>query len=132
MSLATIRTEIASSISGDANFSGWETYGYEPKNPIRPCAIVGWPDTYDPRADYAGNLDLIIPVRFEMVWRDDISNDSVFMSAMDNARAAIETDRTLSGNCDDLSCAPFTDLGTRTLPDDVVIFQFVVPVEIMV
>ncbi len=131
MSLATIRSRIKTNISGDANFSAYEVYDYEPKNPHHPCVVVGWPDTYDPRADFAGNLDLVIPVRFELVWIDDEESDDTLMSAMDNAVAAIEDDRTLSANADDLSCAAFTDIGSRTLPDDTVVFQFVVPVEIM-
>lgn len=131
MSLVTIRRQLAENIAVDANFASWQVYSYEPKNPHHPCVVIGWPDVYDPRGTFAGNNDVIIPVRFELVWLDDESSDEELMCAMDDAVAAIETDRTLAANVDDLSCAAFTDIGSRTLPDDTVIFQFVVPVEIM-
>lgn len=131
VALGTIRTGIKTNIAADANFAGWTIYDVEPRNPMRPCAIVGWPDTYDPRGTYGGNIDLVIPVRFEQVWRDDQENDTDLMAAMDNAVAAIESDRTLGGACDDLAVGSFSDIGVRGMPDDTVVAQFSCPVEIM-
>jgi hypothetical protein len=131
MGLLAIRAALADNILSDPNFSDFEVYAYEVKDPRRPAIIVGWPETYDPRADYAGDIDLIIPVRVEIVWLDDAGTDDMLMSAMENLRDAIETDRTLQNNVDDVSCAPFEEIGTRTSGDDTVIVQFSVPVEIM-
>ncbi len=132
MGLKAIRTEISENISEDAAFDGWSVYDYEPKDPQRPCVVIGWPETYDPRGDFAGNIDLIIPVRFEMVWNDDVDVDDEMMTAMDEARDAIEADRTLNSTVDDLSCGAFSDIGARQAPDEKVVAQFIVPVEILV
>lgn len=131
MGLLQIRSALAANISSDVNFSDFEVYAYEVKDPRRNCVIVGWPETYDPRGTYAGDIDLILPVRVEIRWLSDEQADYDLMLALDNLRDAIESDRTLQGYVDDLSVAPFEDIGARTGPDDVVIVQFSAPVEIM-
>ena len=129
--LSTIRSALGTQIGADPAFSDFTVYGFEPKNPRRPSVVVGWPDVYDPRGDFAGNVDMVVPIRFEIVWRSDEQVDDELMAAMDAAVAAIESDRTLSGNVDDLSCGPFDSIGARSMPDDTVVATFSVPVEIM-
>lgn len=111
----------------------YDVFDYEHKNPPGRSIVVGWPDTYDPRAtmDATSANDLIIPVRIIIPWEDDDSSDSALEDAMDEVVAAIEIDRTLGGVCDDLACAAFTDIGARTMPNDVIVMTFTAPVEIL-
>jgi hypothetical protein len=127
--LASIRNQIKSNIS--STFTTYEVYDYEPKSPRFPCAIVSWPDTFDPRVTMAGDVDLTFPVRFMLVWKGDESSDQALMDAMEAAVNAIESDRNLGNNVDDISCGPLTNIGAVTMPDDTVIMQFVVPVEVL-
>lgn len=129
--LSVIRSALATQIGVHPDFQDYTVYAFEPKNPARPAVIIGWPDVYDPRGTFAGDVDLVLPVRFEIVWRSDEQLDDQMMAAMDSAVAAIEEDRTLLGNVDDLSCGSFSDMGAKTLPDDTVVATFAVPVEIM-
>ena len=127
--LAAVRNRIKTNLA-DA-IHGLEVYDYEPKTPHHPIAVVAWPTNLNPRATQAGDIDVTIPVRFEVVWLGDESSDQALMDLMEAAVNAIESDRDLNGNVDDLSCGPFTDIGARTLNDDRVVMQFVVPVEIL-
>lgn len=127
--LAAIRNQIKANIS--VTLSDFEVYDYEPKAPRFPCAIVSWPETLDPRATMAGDIDLVFPVRFMIVWKGDESSDLALMETMEAAVNAIESDRDLDGNADDLSCGPFTGIGAVTMPDDTVVMQFIIPVEVM-
>jgi hypothetical protein len=115
-----------------ARMSRYSVFGYEHKSPPAYSIIVSWPDMYDPRVTMAGDIDLIIPVRVEIPWQDDKSSDAELEEAMDTIVAAIEWDRTLGGTVGDLSCASFTDIGSRVLPNESVIMTFTVPVEILV
>lgn len=129
MSLATIRAGLKTNLA--TVFTDYTIYDYEPKSPVQNAIIIGWPDIYDIRVDQGSAQDIAIPVRFEIAWQDDESSDAQLETAMDAALAALEVDRTLGGACDDLSCAPFTDIGARTMPDDKVNITFTVPVEIL-
>ena len=80
----------------------------------------------------AGDVDLVLPVPVVIPWSDDNSSDAALETAMDTVVAAIESDRTLGGDCDDLSCRPYTDIGARTMPNDTVVITFTVPVEVLV
>jgi hypothetical protein len=128
--LSQIRTGLKLNL--ESAMSGYTVLDYEHKAPPAWAIIVGWPDVYDPRATYGGDIDLVIPVRVEIPWQDDDSSDDALDQAMAAIVAAIETDRTLSGVCSDLSCAPYTDIGARTMPNDAVNITFTVPVEILV
>lgn len=127
--LAAIRNRIKTNIS--AVMTTYEVYDYEPKNPRYPCAIVSFPDTFDPRATMAGDVNMTIPVRFMVEWLTDESSDQVLMDAMESAVNAIESDRDLNSNADDLSCGPFVNIGAVLLPDERVILQFTVPVDVL-
>lgn len=127
--LASIRNRIKTNIA--ATMTTFQVYDYEPKNPKYPCAIVGLPETLDPRATMAGDVDLTIPVRFMVVWIGDESADQALMDAMEAAVNAIESDRDLNGQADDLSCGAFTNIGMATLTDDRVVAMFTVPVEVL-
>lgn len=127
--IAAIRAQLKKNIA--ETLSTFHAYDFERKTKNYPCFTVSWPDTFDPRATQAGDIDLVIPVLFEVVWLGDESSDSALMAAMEAAVDAIESDRTLTRNVDDLSCGPFTNIGSRTMPDERVVMQFVVPVEIL-
>jgi hypothetical protein len=127
--LASIRNRIKVNIA--ATMTTYEVYDFEPKEPKYPCAIVSWPESLDPRATMAGDVDLVFPVRFMIVWKGDESSDQVLMDAMEAAVNAIESDRDLNSTADDVSCGAFTNIGASTLADDRVIMQFVVPVEVL-
>lgn len=127
--LAAVRNRIKTNIA--AAMTTFEVYDFEPKDPRYPCAIVSFPEVFDPRATMGGDIDLTIPVRFLIVWATDESSDQVLMDAMEAAVNAIESDRDLNSNVDDLSCGPFVNIGATLLPDDRVVMQFTVPVEIM-
>lgn len=79
-----------------------------------------------------GSIDVVIPVRVVIPWQDDESSDTALEDAMGAVVAAIEVDRTLNGTVSDLSCAMFTDIGARTMPNDSVIATFTVPVQVLV
>lgn len=128
--LAVIRNQIKDNII--TALDTFEVYDYEPKSPRFPCAIVSWPETLDPRVTMAGDIDVVFPVRFMIVWKGDESSDRALMDAMEAAVNAIESDRDLNNNVDDLSCGPFTGIGAVTMPDDTVVMQFIIPVEVMV
>jgi hypothetical protein len=130
MSLTAIRAGLKCNI--EPYFDGYTVLEYEHKSPPAHAIVVGWPDHYDPRPVQGTGDDLVIPVRFEIPWQDDESSNLALEDAMDAAVTAIESDRTLGGACDDLSCAPFIDIGARTMPSDAVIITFTVPVEVIV
>ena len=110
----------------------YNVFSYEHKSPPAWSIVVGWPDSYDPRATLEGSIDMVIPVRVVIPWQDDESSDSALEDAMDVVVAAIEADRTLNGKVSDLSCAMFTDIGARTMPNDSVVATFTIPVEVLV
>ena len=128
--LADARRGIKSNL--ETRMSGYTVLDYEHKTPPPHSIVVSWPDMYDPRVTLEGDTDLIIPVRVEIPWQDDDSSDQALEDAMDTIRAAIESDRTLGGKVDDILCAPFTNIGARTMPNDAVIMTFTVPVEVLV
>jgi hypothetical protein len=125
--IAAIRAAIKSNLSA---ISGLERYDFEPKTPHRPCAIVSWPDTLDPRATFDGSVDMTIPVRFEVEWLGDESADQALMDLMEAAVNAIESDTDLGSTADSIACGPFTDIGNRVEPDNRVIMTFTIPVAV--
>jgi hypothetical protein len=125
--IALIRAAIKSNLS---TISGLERYDFEPKTPNRPCAIVSWPEELNPRATVEGDVDLTIPVRFEVVWLGDESADQALMDLMEAVVNAIESDTDLGNQCDSLVCGPFTNIGNRQEPDGVTVMTFTVPVEV--
>jgi hypothetical protein len=125
--IALIRAAIKSNLS---TVSGLERYDFEPKTPKRPCAIVSWPEELNPRATVDGDVDLTIPVRFEVVWLGDESADQALMDLMESVVNAIESDTDLGNQCDSLMCGPFTNIGVRQEPDGVTVMTFTVPVEV--
>lgn len=128
MTVAAIRAGIKSNLSTVTTVNRFD---FEHKNPpAQPSVTISWPDRLDPAPVQGTGRDLTIPVRFEVPWDDDESSDALLESLMDSAVAAIESDRTLGGACDDLRCLPFTDIGARRLPDETVVMQFVIPVEV--
>ena len=128
MTVAAIRAAIKSNLSSVSA----EPYDFERKNtPATPTVTVSWPDNLDPAPVQGTGRDITIPVRVEVPWGDDESSDALLESLMDAVVSAIESDRTLGGACDDLRCGSFTDIGARRMPDDTVMMQFVVPVEIL-
>ena len=129
MSLTTIRAGLKYNI--EVYFPGYTVLDYEHKSPPAHSIIVGWPDHYDARPVMGVAVDMVIPVRWEIPWQDDESSNNALEEAMGAAVAAIESDRTLGGACSDLSCAPFTDIGARTMPSDAVNITFTVPVEVI-
>lgn len=128
--LVAIRNRIKANIA-TSTYATFEVYDYEPKDPKYPCAVVSWPDTLDPRATMAGDVDVTFPVRFMIVWKGDESSDQALLEAMESAVEAIESDRDLNGNADDLSCGPFTNIGAVALADDRVVMAFTVPVDVL-
>ena len=129
MGLAAVRTGLKTNLS---TLTDYNVFDYEPKTAPPWAIIIGWPDSYDPRAILAGDVDLVLPVRIVIPWFDDNSSDDALETAMDTVVAAIESDRTLGAACDDLSCRPYTDIGARTMPNDTVVITFTVPVEVLV
>ena len=91
---------------------------------------VSWPDSFNPHADQGTARDIVYPVRFECPWGDDKAADDKLEAAMQSIVAAIESDPTLNGACDDLACGPFVDIGAVTKPDETRWMTFVVPVEV--
>jgi hypothetical protein len=125
--IANIRAQLKANVATTLDIEG---YDYEAKNKHYPCFTVSWPDQLNPRAAHGGVVDLVIPIMFEVIWLGDESSDRALMDLMEAAVNAIEFDSDLNGYCDDVACGPFSDIGSRTLPDDRVVMQFVVPVEI--
>jgi len=126
--LSAIRTALKDNLSA---LDGYSVFDYEPKTAPPWAIIVGWPDSYDPRATMAGDRDILVPVRVVIPWQDDNSSDDALETAMDAVVDAIESDRDLGGACDDLSCRSFTSIGARTMPNDTVVMTFTVPVEVL-
>ena len=127
--IAAMRAQLKSNIA--AVLTSFEVFDHDRKDKRYPAVTVSWPDTLDPRATQAGQVDLTIPVLVEIVWLGDESADQALMDAMETIVSAIESDRDLNNTCHDLSCAPFQNIGARDLPDGRVVMQFVVPVEIL-
>lgn len=127
--LASVRNRIKTNIA--ATLTTCEVYDYEPKSPKYPYVVVSWPETFNPRATMAGDIDFVIPVRYADVWLGDESSDQRMMDAMESIVNAIESDRDLNSTVDDLSCGSFTNIGAATMPDERVVMQFVVPVEVL-
>jgi hypothetical protein len=126
--IAAIRAAIKSNLS---TLTTLERYDFEPRDPKWPCAIVSWPDELDPRATFDGNVDIVIPVRFQVAWTGDESSDQALMDLMEAAVNAIESDRDLGSTVGDLSCGPFTNIGGGETQDGRTFMQFVVPVEVL-
>lgn len=126
--LAQVRTGLKTNLEAMTEYT---VLDYEHKSPPAWAIIIGWPDVYDPRSTHAGDVDLVIPVRVMIPWQDDESSDDALEDAMNTVVATIESDRTLGGACDDLSCAAFTDIGARTMPNDLVLITFTIPVEVL-
>jgi hypothetical protein len=126
--IAAIRAAIKSNLS---TLTTLHRYDFEPRDPKHPCAVVSWPDELDPRATFDGNVDLVIPVRFQVAWNGDESADQALMDLMEAAVAAIESDRDLNSTVGDLSCGPFTNIGAGQTEDGRTFMQFVIPVELL-
>jgi hypothetical protein len=127
--IAAIRAAIKSNLS---TLTTLHRYDFEPKDPKFPCAVVSWPDQLDPRATLGGGVDLVIPVRFQVMWNGDESTDQALMDLMEAAVNAIESDPDLNNTVDDVSCGPFSNIGVGQTEDGRTFMQFVVPVEVMV
>jgi len=58
MTIGTVRTAIKDAIEA----TGLQAYDYAPGSPNLPCAIVGFPDRFDPHSAYGYVVDFTIPV----------------------------------------------------------------------
>jgi hypothetical protein len=126
--IAAIRAAIKANLS---TITTLERYDFEPKDVKLPCAVVSWPDELDPRVTFEGDVDLVIPVRFQVAWTGDESSDQALLDLMETVVAAIESDRDLNSTAADLSCGPFTNIGAGETQDGRTFMQFVVPVEVL-
>jgi hypothetical protein len=126
--IALMRAAIKSNLS---SITGLERYDFEPKSPRRPCAIVSWPEEFDPRGYLGGGVDLVIPVRFELAWLGDESSDQALMDLMESAVNAIESDPDLNSKAASVACGRFTNIGVRQEPDGTTVMTFTIPVEVM-
>lgn len=127
--IAQHRAGIAANIA--AVFTANETWTYERKSyPAGGNWIIGWPLEYEPQVDQGSARTILYSVRFEVPWGDDLTADDALETAMQAAKAAIESDRTLGGSCDSAVCLAFTNIGAAARLDESTVLQFVVPVEV--
>lgn len=115
-----------------AAFTNANTRDYEVKSlPSGRSWVVGWPSEFDPHASQGGFRSIVYSVRFEVTWGDDQASDNALETAMQSAAAAIESDPTLGGSCDDLACRPFTNITAVRKADETTVMTFTVPVEVL-
>ncbi len=114
MTLAACRTAIKSTLSG---VSGLATYDYEAGNPQLPCAMVGWPETFDPRVtlDGTGAEEYRIPVRLLVQYVSESGADDALETLIASAVAAIT--RTLGGTSESASVVAVRDFGLYEFAD---------------
>lgn len=133
MSLASIRTELARQIRNEA---GIRAYDYEPLKPEFPCAVVGWPETYDLRSTFEGSTSFTLPVRVEVPLRQDRAADDkletiVEATGSSSIAAAIATDVTLNGSCDSALATEVTGFGLRETQPEVWVLTATIVVEVL-
>lgn len=58
MSIGTVRTAIKNAIAA----TGLQAYDYAPGSPNLPCAVVGFPERFDPHSAFGDVVDFVIPV----------------------------------------------------------------------
>ena len=58
MSIGSVRTAIKDAITA----TGLQAYDYAPGSPNLPCAIVGFPERFDPHSAVGDVVDFLIPV----------------------------------------------------------------------
>lgn len=133
MSLATIRTELARQIR---NETGIRTYDYEPLKAEYPCAVVGWPESYDLRSTFESSTAFTLPVRVEVPLRQDRAADDkletiVEASGSASIAAAIDTDVTLNSSCDSAIATQVVDFGLRETQPEVFVLTATIMVEVL-
>lgn len=93
MSLTTTRTAIQTAI---ATINGLRCYGTIPGAPQLDCAVIGWPDEFNPHTGFGDIVDYIIPVWLMVGFQSNRSADTRLMKYLDTTGAmsviaAIET-----------------------------------------
>lgn len=86
-----------------------------------PALIIGWPESYDPRAYLGGGADIVFPCRLELPasrdWEsaDDQLEGYLSLTGPNSLIAAIEADPTLGGVVDSAAVIGFDNFGFREM-----------------
>ena len=72
MSLATIRTNLKEAV----DTTGLRTYDYLPGSPALPCAVIGWPTSFEPHAGFGDVPNMEIPVTVMVPFQSNRSADA--------------------------------------------------------
>ena len=72
MSLATVRTALADAVDN----TGLRSYDYLPGSPALPCAVVGWPTSFEPHAGFGDVPNMEIPVMIMVPFQGNRSADA--------------------------------------------------------
>lgn len=59
MSITSTRAAIAAALTANTSLTVYDTVV---GNPVPPCAVVGWPESFNPHAAFGDNADYVIPV----------------------------------------------------------------------
>ena len=99
-SLADIRTAIADTLAN--SIDGLRVYSWPANIYTRPCAMVGWPETYDTADTFNRTIRVEIPVRLEIDAPHDRGGDTelgrfIEADGSSSLEQVIDDDPTLGG-----------------------------------
>lgn len=122
--LAQIRSGLATACASVTA----QKYRFRPDNPEYPCVVIGWPTSFDVRANQDGGRDVEIPVSCGVEVKDPESADDELSALIESTITALSAAPTLGGIAYTIDIAPATDFGVEVIGDERRILWCALPV----